>query len=105
MNSTASNEYTETIWLCSKPEKLIYIIGEELDLTGGTAEASGSGPDGMMWDIFEKPIWREDYFIVDSSEFDNKKAGEYRIYVAPKLVPDSRKFFAVTVLDGYGSEN
>ena len=77
------------------PTKLTYKIGEELDLTGGTASASGS-KDGMLWDTFTQPLDSQ-YFIVDASEFDNTKAGTYRIYVSPKAAPEVKESFTVTV--------
>ncbi|MBO7473101.1 MAG: dockerin type I repeat-containing protein [Ruminococcus sp.] len=38
-------------------------------------------------------------FIVDSSEFDNTKAGTYKIYVAPTVVQKAREYFTVTVVE------
>ena len=89
----------------SPPKKVVYNIGEELDLTGGTASASGGLSDmSVLWDTFSQPldcgIWK-----IDSSEFDNTKPGEYKIYVTyhaearPGPDIDLTTFFTVKVVD------
>ena len=70
----------EILHMISKPNKLVYEIGEELDFTGGTAEISGK-TDGALWDTFEQPLTNEEYFVIDASNFNNKKVGTYDIYV------------------------
>ena len=84
------------------PTKVTYNIGEELDLTGGTASASGVSEEGAMWDIFSQPLDSQ-CFIVDSSKFDNTKAGTYKIYVSPKTYPVAMASFTVTVVEGSGT--
>ena len=91
-------KYYGSLNIVSEPDKLVYRIGENLDLTGGIVDASGIGPGGMMWDTFYQPMDSE-YFVVDSSEFDNTKAGTYTIYIAPSAVSEARKCFTVTVVD------
>ena len=97
--TTTTEGYNGSVSIEKLPTKLTYNIGEELDLTGGIASAGGSGPNGMMWDTFSQPLDSQ-YFIIDSSEFDNTKAGTYRIYVSPNVVPDAKKSFTVTVVNG-----
>lgn len=64
------------------PEKLIYQIGEELDLTGGTVYGGGFyAPMGLFWDIFSAPM--TDYEI-DASDFNNQVPGVYDIHVICK---------------------
>lgn len=62
------------------PEKVIYRIGEELDLTGSRISGCGgctlNGDTVLMWDNFaHQPSIDE----LDVSGFDNTKAGEYTI--------------------------
>lgn len=87
---TAPLEPTDIIyesegWLTldSKPYKTSYAIGEELDLTGLTVGLEyGYGKDGL--DVIYRnvsPYDKPDVFSVDTSEFDNTKAGTYNIYV------------------------
>ena len=81
-----------------EPTKKIYRIGEELDLTGGTAYAAGTMDGGEgNWDTFYQPL-DSPYFVVDASEFDNTKPGTYTIYVSPSGYPDVKKTFAVSVI-------
>jgi len=84
------------------PTKVTYNIGEKLDLTGGTASASGVSEEGAMWDTFSQPLDSQ-YFIVDSSKFDSTKAGTYKIYVSPKTYPVAMASFTVTVVEGGGT--
>ena len=60
------------------PDKLVYNIGEVLDLTGSIANAYGSS-DSLCWDSFDQCF---DFFEVDASEFNNQAAGIYTIYVS-----------------------
>lgn len=57
------------------PEKTVYQIGEELDLTGGTAEGYAT-IGGIHFDAFTQPMT---YYNVDDSGFDNTHAGTYEI--------------------------
>ena len=77
-------------------------VGEKLDLTGGTASASGVTADGRNWDAFDQPLDSQ-YFTVDSSEFDNTKAGVYKIYVSSKTYPKAKDSFEVTVVAAGGT--
>ncbi|WP_303837689.1 dockerin type I repeat-containing protein [Ruminococcus flavefaciens] len=99
------------------PEKRIYKIGEELDLTGGKISAYGAvtiysdrqptGMTGANWDDFTRALELTD---LDTSEFDNTKAGIYKIRAAHKGAPggsysyvkDNVRYdsFYVMVVDG-----
>ena len=96
--TTTVNQEGATIRLESPPNKITYNIGEELDLTGAKASASGATADGTLWDTFSQPIDSQ-YFIVDSSEFDNTKVGTYKIYVSPKAYPQAKEVFTVSVIN------
>lgn len=69
------------------PKKLVYKVGEELDLTGGSTFGFGSIENSIygnvgMWDDFGSKLTMS---RVDSSDFDNSKPGEYVIkFAAPK---------------------
>ena len=56
----------------------------------------------MLWDDPDLPLTSSCY-IVDDSEFDNTKAGTYKIYVAPAIIPTVRTSFEVTVVEGSGT--
>ena len=59
------------------PDKLTYKVGEELDLTGGKRMGSGYLPGKAgYWDDFGSPLTLD---MLDISEFDNTKPGEYTI--------------------------
>ena len=83
--------------LSSPPDKLVYNIGEELDLTGGVAYASGTD-NGAVWDTFWQPIDSK-YFYVDTSEFNNQVPGVYNIYVSISDWICGTKSFEVKVID------
>lgn len=102
------------------PEKRIYKIGEELDLTGGRISAYGAvtiysdnhptGMTGSNWDDFSRALKLTD---LDTSEFDNTKAGIYKIRAARKsaygiytAVKDKVRYdsFYVMVVDGEPTE-
>ena len=92
---TADEEWI-ALSINKKPDKLYYHIGEELDLTGGMADACGQ-VNNKEWKIPSAPIDSE-YFDVDASEFDNTKPGAYTIYVTCKGETISRtESFEVTV--------
>ena len=69
------------------PKKLVYKVGEELDLTGGRTFGFGSLTNSLhgnvgMWDDFGSELTMS---RIDSSNFDNSKPGEYVIkYASPK---------------------
>ena len=71
------------------PDKLVYQIGEPLDLTGGVASASGSTEE-LNWDIFNKPLTYIG-FTVDASAFDSSKPGTYPIYVSVNGAEEQQK--------------
>ncbi len=79
-----------------RPTKEIYYVGEELDLSGGVASASGQSAEGVLWDTFSQPIDSQ-YFKVDASQFDKTKAGTYTVYVYPTGYPEAKEKFTVTV--------
>lgn len=85
------------IGVSEEPDKTDYIIGEELDLTG--LRLNGSYQIGELISC----IMDEDYqellnsnvpIKIDTSGFDNTKAGTYHIYV---LYGDAKDSFKVTV--------
>lgn len=85
------------IGISEEPDKTDYIIGEELDLTG--LRLNGSYQIGELISC----IMNEDYqellnsnvpIKIDTSGFDNTKAGTYHIYV---LYGDAKDSFKVTV--------
>ena len=83
--------------ITAKPDKLVYQIGEELDLTGGEASASGC-MDGANWDIFHEKL-NSKWFTVDASEFDNTKPGTYTIRVTCTTDTRAKDSFEVIVLE------
>ena len=84
-----------SFFIVKMPNKTEYHIGEELDLTGGTAFANGI-EDGMCWDAFEEPM---DYYTVDASDFDNTKPGTYTIRLICTIPRKHAEVtFTVTVL-------
>lgn len=81
-DSTTNCESYASFYIEELPEKLIYQIGEELDLTGGTVYGGGFyAPMGLFWDIFSAPM--TDYEI-DASDFNNQVPGVYDIHVIYK---------------------
>ncbi len=101
------------------PEKLVYKIGEELDLKGGRINGNGSVAvikdgevmPGAVWDNFGKDLEISD---LDVSEFDNTKTGIYKIkakklgdVVCGQIIDkDNVKYdsFYVMVVDGDPTE-
>lgn len=92
------------IGVSTPPAKTEYSIGEELDLTGlrlngsirkfeDGAELQGCIIDEDYFDLIE----RGNAISIDSSEFNNQKAGTYNIYV---LFGGAKDSFKVTVADG-----
>ena len=81
-------------FIVNMPSKTEYGIGEELDLTGGTAFACGI-EDGLCWDAFEQPM---DFYRVDASEFDNTKPGTYTIRLFCDAGIPAEVSFTVTVV-------
>ncbi|MBR1823857.1 MAG: dockerin type I repeat-containing protein [Ruminococcus sp.] len=67
------------------PDKTVYKIGEEIDVTGGQTSGNGDVKDGSLtvlnWDNFGTALTADE---LDLSEFDNTKAGEYLIKLKPK---------------------
>lgn len=94
VTETNFSQYCDVI-LHKPPEKKVYVVGEELDLTGATASASGMLEDGAYWDTFEQAL---DWFEVDISEFDSQTPGEYTIYVRTSGYEEYASF-TVTVKD------
>ena len=96
------------------PTKQVYNIGEELDISGGKAIASGgvydsSGHIIMNWDQFQATPLDNKMWKIDSSEFDNTKPGKYKIYVIYDTYDmysgNGRltSYFTVTVIDENGT--
>lgn len=106
--TTATTETTTTtastyfnIIIDSYPKKTSYTIGEELDLSKGTFHAEGMDQYGRKF-LCQK--YQMTNTNVDISEFDNTKAGTYRIYIKWQIDTPieaySETFFEVTVTDG-----
>jgi mucin-2 len=74
------------ILLKNKPDKTDYTVGEELDLTGLTVSCFYDNNRGEYIYIYENvsPFDYPDDFIVDTSNFDNTKAGIYVIQICAK---------------------
>ena len=93
---TEKQEYY-SIYIDELPTKTLYMLGEELDITG--TKIYGSYTDGeLVGDIFPTDLARyleNGMMSLDTSEFDNTKAGTYTIYVHYGTAKAS---FEVTVL-------
>ena len=81
--------------ITSRPQKCTYEMGEELDLSGCTAFASGY-IDGVYWSTFGEIPGSED-FIVDTSAFDSSQGGTYTIRVTSAKDKSLSDCFNVTV--------
>lgn len=92
-----SIEY-ENLVIKQLPDKVVYQIGEELDLTGGVFEGNGHivGAEDIYYDWFYALMPRYKNMI-DTSEFDSTKPGTYTIYIRGKKAVAS---FTVTVEEG-----
>lgn len=105
-SKTITLESTEStiqygIGISQAPEKTDYQIGEELDLSGLRLNGSYTETiDGeelvgcIMDESYQELLERNVPITIDSSEFDNTKAGTYHIYVIYGNAKDS---FTVTV--------
>ena len=98
-SQTILEETIYGIGISEEPEKTFYILGEELDLTG--LRLNGSYRRGELIST----IMNEDYqdllnsnvpIKIDTSEFDNSKAGTYHIYA---LYGNAKDSFTVTVFN------
>ena len=69
--------------LKSPPDKTVYEIGDELDLTGLKVDLEFYDQQGGHHTVYRDayPLDNPD-FIVDTSDFDNSKAGTYKIKVS-----------------------
>lgn len=101
------------ISLNSPPDKTSYIIGEELDLTGLSVSLDyyyGADGHDVIYDSVS-PLDYPEAFIVDTSDFDNSKAGTYTIKISctdavrdTYRVIDNEVSFEVTVQNTYQYE-
>ena len=75
----------------SQPDKITYQIGEELDLTGLKVDVmfapGGEMPISQIDNDWRKVIdaanpLENDYFVVDTSEFDSSKTGTYDVKIS-----------------------
>lgn len=94
------------IALLSVPDKTEYLIGEELDLTGGRFSGSynridlyGSEEHGDIFPTSLDDGIERGAITLDASEFDNTKPGTYTIYIRYDAYDDVESF-EVTVKDG-----
>ncbi len=100
--TTTVSAYIE-ITIKSYPTKTAYTIGEELDLSGGVFQANGIISNGTHFT--NMPERMESSKNVDISEFDNTKAGTYRIYIRKNFntptgeTLSDETYFEVTVSD------
>ena len=80
------------------PDKTVYKIGEELDLTGATFDSYCPGQDisGNNFNCDLNEYIENGTLTLDASEFDNTKPGKYTIHVNYETATDS---FDVTVID------
>lgn len=98
--ATTVSAYME-ITIKSYPTKTTYTVGEELDLSGGVFQANGIISNGAHFTT--SPEKMESSKNVDISEFDNTKAGTYKIYIRKHLnaptgeTLSTETFFEVTV--------
>ena len=90
--TTTSGSYG--IGVSQLPDKTVYHIGEELDLTG--LRLNGSYTEGDLVACIMDEDYRNVPITVDASEFDNTKAGTYPIYV---MYGDAKDSFTVDVID------
>ncbi|MCM1132026.1 MAG: glycoside hydrolase family 9 protein [Ruminococcus flavefaciens] len=103
--TTANTSQAEaSIVILSMPNKTVYEIGEELNLDGAMASASGTDSAGGHWDIFSQPV-TSPQFVLDTSEFDNTKAGTYKIYVSVMSGGGATTSFEVEVKDSATTDN
>ncbi|MCM1506565.1 MAG: bacterial Ig-like domain-containing protein [Ruminococcus flavefaciens] len=89
---TVTEPETLEIVISHYPNKTAYMVGEELDLSGGLFYYKKSNaPNSMVFRM-------QDSEYVDTSEFDNTKVGTYNIFI--KINQDGlydETFFEVTV--------
>ena len=98
----------------SKPVKSVYQVGEELDLTGLKVDVmfapGGEMPISQIDNDWRKVIdaadpIENDYFVVDTSEFDSSKTGTYNIKISLTVEACQKWWYcypaeiSVTVLD------
>ncbi len=79
VETTTTTDDTWHTWFSIKtlPDKVEYYLGEELDLTGGTAEGCAN-KGSLELDTFTQPMT---FYEVDDSAFDSSKTGTYTIYL------------------------
>ena len=99
-NTTTSTSTTASAYINvtidSLPTKTAYTVGEELDLSGGKWHSDGIKTDGTPFNSV--PYDMTDNSRVDTSTFDNSKAGTYRIYLRENINGlYGESFFDVTV--------
>lgn len=82
----------------NSPDKTVYKIGEELDLTGATFDSycPGQGISGNNFNCDLTEYIDNGTLTLDASEFDNTKPGKYTIHVNYETSTDS---FEVVVID------
>lgn len=95
ITTTASTYMNINIY--SYPTKMTYKIGEEIDLSGGSWYISGVKSDGIEFVTTTYDMVSNNNFI-DTSEFDNSKAGTYKIFIRMQYEELSAEtYFEVTV--------
>lgn len=96
-----TNQYVGNMYV-SQPEKYIYKIGEELDLSGAKVRGNGVmmvlGNPVAAWDEFGSDL-ADGKYSVDASDFDNTKPGCYFIKVNTSFNVDRFGFFVYVVED------
>ena len=103
--STESLISDEIISFVKLPEKTIYKLGENIDLSGGIVKVSDSIVlddeylQQMLADMKNGADLSSELFIIDSSDFNNSKVGDYKIWVALKNAPNIKGYFTVNVID------
>lgn len=93
--TTTASAYIN-VTIDSLPTKTAYTVGEELDLSGGKWHSDGIKSDGTPFNSV--PYDMTNNSRVDTSAFDNTKAGTYRIYLRENINGlYGENFFDVTV--------
>ncbi|MDE6666423.1 MAG: bacterial Ig-like domain-containing protein [Ruminococcus sp.] len=93
--TTTISSYINVV-IDSYPTKTAYTVGEELDLSGGKWHSEGVTNNGTPFNTVSYNMTGRNE--VDTSAFDNTKAGTYRIYIRSNINGlYGENFFDITV--------
>ncbi|MBD5141991.1 MAG: ABC transporter permease, partial [Ruminococcus sp.] len=95
--TTETTEYTEIsisdFSLVKTPDKTIYTIGEELDLTGGIVHDSviitNQNGESELLDTYQYMTNQE--YLLDLEAFDNTRAGIYPVYLVKNYIDSNHQ--------------